>query len=293
MLDLDANREAVPPKDAATIILVRDGERGVEVFCVRRSKGSRFLGGAIVFPGGKVDAADGDPRWSAITNAPRATSTTATTPFAAEPQHLRAITIAACREMLEEAAILHVVGEHVRDVTQDAVSTLRARLADDPLALSSFLTERRLTLDLHALYPFARWITPVAEARRYDTRFFVAAAPPGQTGMHDQHETTESMWATPARILERWESNEVDLAPPTQRTLWLLASCTSIRSVVELAEAACLDPICPQLVKQGETIALTLPGDPEHEVRESRVPGPSRYVRRGDRFVPEGPPVPG
>lgn len=299
MLDLKLDRAAAPPKDAATIVLVRDvaAGRGVELFCVERSKQSRFLGGAIVFPGGKLDASDASGEWATLVTDARAPVRPPAVPFTNDADHLRALAIAACRETLEEAAMLHVAGAS-RGVTQDDLFALRARLASDPGALRAFLLEAGLRLDLQALHPLARWVTPEAEARRYDARFFVAVAPPGQTGAHDEHETMASFWASPAEVLRRWEAGEVQVAPPTHCTLALLASCTTTDAVLELAAGSCLDPICPRLVRAAprdaagadETLALALPGDPEHEVREPRVPGPSRYVLRGDRWLAEDAP---
>ncbi len=297
MLDLKLDRAAAPPKDAATIVLVRSGSNGgVEVFCVERSKQSRFLGGAIVFPGGKLDASDASDEWASLTTPARPPARPTAVPFTNDAAHLRALAIAACRETLEEAAVLHATGapDATGAVTQEELFALRTRLAEDAGALRAFLGERGLLLDLAALHPLARWVTPEAEARRYDARFFVAVAPTGQTGAHDEHETMASFWATPKEVLRRWEAGEVQVAPPTHCTLALLSSCTSTDEVLALAASSCLDPICPRLVQQKEgqqqTLALTLPGDPEHEVRERRVPGPSRYVLRGDRWLAEDAP---
>ena len=295
MLDLKLDREGVTPTDAATIILVRNAPAagGVEVFCVERSKQSRFLGGAIVFPGGKLDASDASEDWTALATRVRAPARSWTVPFTRDDAHLRALAIAACRETLEEAAMLHVTGG-ASALTQEELFALRSRLTSDAGALRAFLVERGLLLDLEALHPLARWVTPVAEARRYDARFFVAVAPPGQTGAHDEHETMASFWATPSEVLRRWDAGEVQVAPPTHCTLALLSSCTSTDAVLALAAETCLDPICPRLVQQKEgeqqTLALTLPGDPEHEVRERRVSGASRYVLRGERWLAEDTP---
>jgi 8-oxo-dGTP pyrophosphatase MutT (NUDIX family) len=112
VLDLDPAREGVPTKDAATLVLVRDASGGgVEVFCVERSKGSQFLGGAIVFPGGKLDVSDRDAIWRELATPPRVPHT----PIASDDDTLRALAVAACRETLEEAAILPLVGEPLRD----------------------------------------------------------------------------------------------------------------------------------------------------------------------------------
>ncbi|MBX3191767.1 MAG: hypothetical protein KF819_32555 [Labilithrix sp.] len=295
MLDLDAKRDVVAPKDAATLVLVRAAKEGggIEVFCVERNKQSRFMGGAIVFPGGKLDGSDVLAEWTPLTTPPRLPEGRhgASTPFTASDAHFRSLAIAAARETLEEAAILHVAGEAV---SQDDLFDLRKRLETTPEALRAFLSTRRLRLDLAALHPFARWITPEAESRRFDARFFVAIAPEGQRGAHDERETMSSFWATPAEIMRRFDAGEVQLMPPTHRTIAVLGDCGSTADVLALAASSCLDPICPRLVKHaeqaGETLALTLPGDPEHDVRDARIAGPSRYVLRGERWLAEGPP---
>lgn len=277
------------PRDAATLVLVRDGAGGLEVFCVERNKQSRFLGGAIVFPGGKLDAGDGGAQWEDLVTTPREPQASGA-PFTSDQMHLRALAIAACRESLEEAAILPVAGEGARRVDGAALDALRKDLDKDAGALARFLEARALRLDLAALRPFARWITPEAEARRFDARFFLAVAPAGQSGAHDEHETMASFWATPVEVLRRFHAGEVQLAPPTHRILTLLGELKDAAEAVAFADTSNLDPICPRLVPQGDTLALLLPGDPEHEVREARVPGRSRYVLRGERWLSEEPP---
>lgn len=274
-LDFQLDREPVQPKDAATIILVRSvasdaAHPEIEVFCVERSKQSKFMGGVLVFPGGKVDPQDLDPEWDGLIHGVK-------DPYA----------IAAERETLEEACMLHVTE---RTVEHEVLVNLRAELAKDPKALRAFLYTHELKLDLSALVPLSRWITPTAESRRFDARFYVAIAPAGQPGAHDAHETVRSFWASPADVLKRWEAGEVELAPPTHATLMLLSTCKTPEAVLSFAAGATKEPICPKLVKAGDTLALTLPGDPEHDVEERRIfeaGGPSRYVLRGERWLPE------
>jgi 8-oxo-dGTP pyrophosphatase MutT (NUDIX family) len=290
VLDLKTDREPALPRDAATLVLVRAGSGGIEVFCVERNKQSRFMGGAIVFPGGKLDPSDVIAEWTPLTTPPRLPER-GTVAFTSSEAHFRSLAIAAARETLEEAAILHV---HGGTVTQEELFALRRELEKLPDALRTFLAHRGLRLDLATLHPLARWITPEAEPRRFDARFFVAIAPEGQTGLHDERETMASFWASPAEVLRRFEAGEVQLMPPTHRTIAMLAGCASTDAVLAMAASSCLDPICPRAVEQhdarGETMALVLPGDPEHEVREPRAPGGSRYVLRGDRGQPENPP---
>lgn len=281
-------------KDAATIVLLRDGANGLEVFVVERHAKSGFMGGAIVFPGGKVDESDGSEAWEPLVTHPRdpaASRTHAETSFARDAIHARALAIAAARETLEEAAILITDSASLSD---DELLGLRTKAQTDPNAVRAFLQARSVRLDLASLHPFARWITPEAESRRFDARFFFALAPKGQSGAHDAHETVSSFWATPSEVLRRFDAGEVRLMPPTHRTLALLEACADTASALAFAATTSLDPICPKLAPhvdaKGETVALTLPGDPAHDVREVRVPGPSRYVLRQDRWLPEDAP---
>ncbi len=288
MLDLSFDRNGVAPKDAATLLLLKDTADGPAVFCVERNKKSRFMGGALVFPGGKLDAADSDEAWRELCEekdeeAPRAG-------FAADAAHLRALRIAACRETLEEAAILPV---NDGALTDDAVLALRTKVAGGA-ELRTELRALGIKLHLARVVPFSRWVTPSAEARRYDARFFVCKAPAGQSGAHDDHETMASFWATPKELLARFSRREVELAPPTHRTLELLAGFESADAIIAWCATANLAPVCPALkpVKdaRGDTLALVLPGDREHETKDARTPGKSRYVLRDGQWLPEDAP---
>jgi hypothetical protein len=160
--------------------------------------------------------------------------------------------------------------------------------------LRPLLAARGTRLDLGSLHPFARWVTPVAETRRFDTRFFLFVPDGVVTGAHDDHETTASFWTTPADLLAQHAAGGLFLAPPTHRTVQILGSAASAAGAIALADRSCLAIICPRVVVQheaaGDTMAIVLPGDPEHDVREARVPGPSRYVLRGGRYLPEDAP---
>jgi len=283
LLDFDPARAGSTPRDAATIVVAKDDADGPKIFCVERNKKSRFLGGAIVFPGGKLDAADRDPVWRELSTPARAARDDA----APNEETRLALGIAALRETLEEAALLLTT----RQVANADVLALRSALANDPTMLRAFLEKQGLVLDAGSLHLFARWVTPVAESRRYDTRFFLARAPLGQSGAHDMHETMASFWARPADLLLRFDRHEVQVAPPTHRTLETFAFAKDVDEMFAIAARSSLRPICPTLfqLREGESssLALALPGDPEHEIKEARVQGRSRYVLRGEYWRPE------
>jgi 8-oxo-dGTP pyrophosphatase MutT (NUDIX family) len=266
--------------------------RGIEVFCVLRHQKSGFLGGAVVFPGGKVDPSDHAEAWAELSTEPDARvaeMSDGVTP--------RALAVAACREILEEGFIVPLDPP----LDDDGASALRHQatsLFDGvPRGLAAALgafpmsdmrppsPRRRLALD--RLVPWARWITPEAEPRRFDARFFLLELPPGQVGRHDDHETTMSFWDTPAAILQKSERGEIFLAPPTTRTLEVLSTVSSVQGAFALAARQSLRPICPLLVPDDRAPFLALPGDPAHPVREPRVAGPTRFVFREGRLVSE------
>lgn len=286
MYEVKADGEPVTPKDAATLILVRaggTGPSGVEIFGVERNKKSAFMGGAIVFPGGKLDPSDVVDEWTPLTTPPR-TPQRGSVPFTANDAHFRSLAIAAARETLEEAAILPVTDG---TLTDEELLKLRVDLKENPNALRAMLSTRKMRLDLGALHPFSRWITPPHEARRFDTRFFVAIAPKGQTGAHDEYETMSSFWASPEDIMRRYYANEVTLMPPTLRTVQLIGECKGTEGVLALAHSSNLDPIMPKVLRDAENkLTLLLPGDPEHDVKEQRIAGTTRYVMRENRFFP-------
>lgn len=280
MLEFDPSKPAAPPRAASTVIVLREVASSLEVFCVLRHQKSSFLGGAIVFPGGKVDAQDGAAEWSDLATTPHPRAAMMEGPDASA----LALAIAACRESLEEAAILPLD----RSVPSEVVLAMRRELeAGAPFAET--LRGQGVRLAVDALVPWARWVTPEAEQRRFDARFFLLPLPPMQQGAHDDREVTHSFWATPAEVLRRFLAGEIFLAPPTCRTLEILASCKSVAEAIALADEQSLLPICPAFVPDDKAPFLALPGDPKHAVAEKRVAGKTRFVLRDGRFLSEDP----
>lgn len=301
MLDLDEKRAASTPRDAATVVIVRDRPLGrasrgsedgpLEVFCVKRHKKSGFMGGVVVFPGGKLDEADLAEVWAKLATEPVARAVA----LAEDPRTARGFAVAAAREMLEEAGIVPTqpgVGAEVAEAMRAELATPIApgdAAAPPGGALASVLEARGLRLDLSVLVPMSRWITPAAEQRRFDARFFLMALPPGQEGRHDELETTQSFWASPARLLEQFAAGEIMLAPPTLRLLELLASAPDASAAATLAAELCLDPICPEFAMVGDMPTLTLPGDPLHSVDSKRISGKTRFILQDGKFVSADP----
>ncbi len=278
------NGQPVTPLDAATVVVVRDDRGQLEVFCVRRHASSAFLGGAVVFPGGKLDAADRAAHWQQRSTGldERACG------FAADADHGLSLAVCACRETLEEAALVPTKPE----LDAAAVTELRASLSASgsvPDALHAQLDARGLQLDTAGLLPFARWITPEVEQRRFDARFYLLALPAGQEGQHDAQETTESVWAPPQQMLTAQLQGKVFMAPPTIRVLELLVGVDSASGARDLAKQQSLEPVQPRFIVADPPM-LVIPGDPLHELPDKRVAGPTRFVLRNAHFVSEDPP---
>lgn len=206
----------VPVRDAATVMLVRDGRDGVEVFMLKRHADLVFVPGAYVFPGGAVDDADragGDD------------------PFV----------VAAIRECFEEAGALlaYVDGDRFIDLRDEAAAVrfreYRNAVHAGRLTIYDLCDLEGLRLAVDALHPVSRWITPPRSPRRFDTRFFVARAPSNQAFLHDDRETTASEWVRPLDALERFKSGDIELILPTERSLEMLAGAHSVDAVLVAA----------------------------------------------------------
>jgi 8-oxo-dGTP pyrophosphatase MutT (NUDIX family) len=217
----------VPVRDAATVVLVRDGERSLEVLMLRRNLRSVFVAGAHVFPGGAVDDADRQPEMEAVCRG--RTDADASRVLGVERGGL-AFWVAAVRECFEEAGLLLAAtadGEMVRlaDPRVKARFALhRASVDAGRRRLVEVCRMEGLRLAVDAIHWFSHWITPEGAPRRYDTRFFVAAAPPEQDPWHDEAETIASEWVRPSDALDRYQRGEMELILPTVRSLETIAS---------------------------------------------------------------------
>jgi 8-oxo-dGTP pyrophosphatase MutT (NUDIX family) len=271
---------AVP---ASTVVLLRGG-RPFEVFLVQRSDSIAFLGGAHVFPGGRVDASDhshdvtGGVRLQADAHA-----ITARMPDVSADVAI-AHHVAAVRELFEEAGVLLA-----RPLTAASVERLtgdRRDLLGGRVTFADIIRREHLHLELEELAYFAHWVTPEIEIRRFDTRFFVARAPMGQTPIHDEGETTHSEWVAPTTAIERSRAGVISLPPPTWTTLQTLAKFDSIEAVFDWARRKPIPRVQPRFEKQGDRTLLFYPGDPMYPAVEGFDAIETRFVLENRRWIP-------
>ncbi len=207
------------PRPAATLVLLREAPAGSEVFMLQRTRGAVFLGGAYVFPGGALDKADADARIARRLIG--LTDVQASARLGIESGGL-AYWVAAVRECFEEAGILLALDENERPVEQSRVAALehlRAPMNAGELSFAEFLERERLLVPARDIAYFGHWITAPGRPRRFDTRFFLALAPQGQAGSHDNSETIHNAWVQPAEALERERRGEMELVFATKHTL--------------------------------------------------------------------------
>jgi 8-oxo-dGTP pyrophosphatase MutT (NUDIX family) len=234
-------------RHAATVVLLRDGRSGPEVYLLRRVRGMAFAAGMTVFPGGAVDQRDADAAITWSGPPPDAWSGR----LAADPTLARALVCAAVRETFEESGVLlatPVDGGRL-DLTGPGWEDDRHRLEVGELPFAAVLARRRLALSADLLWPWAHWITPVGEPRRYDTRFLVAALPGGQSTREVSPEAEAAGWARPADALAQAERGERALMPPTLVTLTELAGFETVADVLAAALGRVIEPVTPTLVR--------------------------------------------
>jgi 8-oxo-dGTP pyrophosphatase MutT (NUDIX family) len=267
-------REVVP-ETASTVLVLRERPSSLEVLCVRRHPDLRAWGGAVAFPGGKVDPCDADPAFGSQATPPHPRVFA----FSDDPSVELACVVAAARELFEEAGLLAARGPC--DAQQ--LRALRLRYKDGQFR--SLLQHSGVVLDLAQLRPVARWVTPPAQPVRFDARFYFMALPVGQDVFHIGQENTECFWSEPTEILERFERRDLDLVPPTQ---WMLYSLSKFKRLDDFARFAARQPlrqVCPECSRLDGGVHLVLPGHPEHSQPEWSLEGPTSYDLREQRFV--------
>jgi 8-oxo-dGTP pyrophosphatase MutT (NUDIX family) len=257
---------AAAARDAATVMLLRpaagDGQAdgGLEVYMLRRRQSMPFAPGAYVFPGGSVDPrdADADLAWAG----PDVTEWAGW--LGSTPELARGLLCAAVRETFEEAGVL-LAGASGGGDTVPAADDLepdRLALLDRSLSLAGLLTRRGLVLRSDQLRPWARWITPEVETRRYDTRFFAAALPGRQQTREIRDEADQVAWLRPADVLAAAGRGEALLLPPTAVTLAELAACDSVAAALSAPRQ--ITPLQPEIQLDGDRAWLNMPDGTEY-----------------------------
>ncbi len=284
-LEINSLEVSSPPAPSASVVLLRDGPHGLQVLLLKRHGNSRVLGGIHVFPGGKLDRAD------CTVAADRLDQPAEALHLALAEPGLDAATacglhVAALRETFEESGLL---------LGLTAPASRLAELRQKVQSGAGFL-EATGELGLHrlatrTLHPWSRWITPRMPSvsdRRFDTRFFVAAAPAGQDVEVDAHEVTEGTWLEPAEALRRYWEGRLGLVPVQIMTLVQLAPHRTVQSAIDRARSERPALIEPEPFDQEGCRVICYPGDPRHPVVSPAWHGPTRLTWRNQRFEPEG-----
>jgi 8-oxo-dGTP pyrophosphatase MutT (NUDIX family) len=255
---MDASTAPVSAVDSSTVLVLRDTAVGVEVLMLERHLDSDFVGGAFVFPGGKVDQADvlDVELWSGIDPNLEAGRMSVT------PEIALALYVAAVRETFEEGGLLYArkKGRPVTesDLDSGTFKSARARLNSrtESWDWSQWLRAENLVLDLGALTWWSWWVTPEGVHRRYDTRFFVALAPTDQTAAHDEVETVHSVWTTPGRALAAAADGTAMVILPTRKNLEQLQEHRTARAAWEWAADRIPPRIGPEIVRDGGRVVV-------------------------------------
>ncbi|MDF2144744.1 NUDIX domain-containing protein [Knoellia sp. p5-6-4] len=250
--------EPATPRPAATVMFVRDGAAGLEVFMLRRAATMAFAPRTMVFPGGGVDPRDADPRlpWAGPTPAEWAER------LQTDEATARELVAAAVREVFEECGVL-LAGPSPDSVMADVRSPhwhqQRLGLLDRSHSLAEVLIGHGLVLRSDLLSYRAHWITPEFEPRRYDTRFFAAAVPAGQGADDQSTEADTADWVAAAELLEAQRRGEAMMLPPTLVSVEEIAAASSAAAFI--AERPPVAPVTPRLTQtpDGPVMRAELP----------------------------------
>lgn len=254
---------AVVPRHAASVLVLRDGPSGLEVLMVRRSPHASFMPGAYVFPGGAVDAGDGEAGDDAIDEGANALGKRIGTVTGIDSAAAAALAVAALRECFEECGLWP--GAPAEAAT--ALPALRARLHAGA-GLAELARTAGFRLATSALQPWAHWLTPLGLPKRFDTLFFACRAPADQQASVDAGETTTLAWVAPAQALAEHKSGHFAMEFATVRLVEsLLPFATSGVAALLDAAASRRDPlplVSPRLQLDAERRirGILLPGQP-------------------------------
>jgi 8-oxo-dGTP pyrophosphatase MutT (NUDIX family) len=256
--------QPVAPVPAATILLLRGDHSALEVFMVVRHHQIDFASGALVFPGGKVDAQD-----LAAALAARCDGASADPPT-------RAIQVAAIREAYEECGVLLarptgsanlIPGQRLQDL-----EPYRQKINNGDISFDDFLQQQDLRLACDQLVHFAHWITPDMMPKRFDTHFFLADAPVDQVALHDGHESVDSVWMTPQAALAGAANGRYTVIFPTLRQIEKLGHSKSPKAAIERARSSRVVTVTPWTEQRADGAYLCIPREAGYDISEEKMP---------------------
>jgi 8-oxo-dGTP pyrophosphatase MutT (NUDIX family) len=268
------------PRDSATVILTRESSPGeLQVFLMRRHRDQDFMGGAFVFPGGRLDEGDCDPDLLAHTGGFTGADAKRCLQSPDLPEETAlGLFFAALRETFEESGVLLALDEtgRVLDLAEGEkagrFARYRLQIHDHSLSLTELAERERISFALDLLVPYAHWITPEIESKRFSTRFFLARKPPEQLPFHDTIEMTKSQWLSPSAALEMQKAGQILLMPPTLKTMEELNEFDSLEELFRSARSRRVQTILPEAFMVDDGFGVRLPHDPEYKIEAYKQP---------------------
>jgi 8-oxo-dGTP pyrophosphatase MutT (NUDIX family) len=287
------------PLDSATVILTRESSQGqFKVFLMRRHRDSDFMGGAFVFPGGRLDEADCDP--DLVRHTRGFTGAEAKRRLQASDlseERAMGLFFAALRETFEESGVLLAYDASGRIINLSEgeragrFAGYRLEVHDHRLSLRGLAEKEGLTFAPDLLTPYSHWITPEIESKRFSTRFFLARQPLEQIPFHDTIEMTKSQWLTPSEALERQREGRILLMPPTIKTLEELDEYDALDDLFRDAGSREIRTILPEAFTTDDGFGVRLPHDGAYKIEAYKQPPrpgeTSRIVLRANRWRTE------
>jgi 8-oxo-dGTP pyrophosphatase MutT (NUDIX family) len=255
--------DLAPAVPSATILMLRDGPQGLEVFMVVRHHQIDFASGALVFPGGKADEADFDPALDAYLDG------------AMEAADMKAIQVASIREAFEECGVLLARPEGSDALLSgDRLAELepyRDKLHKGELTILEFLQQQKLRLACDTLVHFAHWVTPEMMPKRFDTHFFLAAAPADHLAVHDGHESVDSVWIRPGDAIADAAAGKRTVIFPTLRNVEKLGTSATVADALAAAASSTPVMVLPWMDKRDDGTYLCIPVEAGYEVSEEKM----------------------
>jgi 8-oxo-dGTP pyrophosphatase MutT (NUDIX family) len=252
------------PKPASTVLIVRDGDgvqKGLEVLMVRRSAGMAFGASAWVFPGGKVASSDAAPEWDDWSDG-------------SYQHYARSLRIAAAREVFEESGLVLATKKDGSPAPADLCASLdpkRGEVEKSPEQFLKIVQEAGLRLTLDRLVPFAHWITPSFEPRRFDTHFFLVKAPADQVVRHDGREAVDHSWVAPLELIAKRKAGEAKLMFPTRLNLQVLAKSATAADAETAARGRRVVTVEPQIEERADGKVLVIPAEAGYGLTEEKL----------------------